>query len=137
MGVVYQAQILETGERVAIKSVRMQEAEKDRKVQILKELNGHPNIVSLSGAYLSDTESEPRLNLVLEFLSDTLSRVIKHYNHQKTTMPLNYVRLYFYQLLRGLAFIHGRGIMHCDVKPQNLLLDGRTHRLKTRRLWRS
>lgn len=85
-GVVYQASILETGETVAIKSIRMQE--KDREVQILKELDGHPNIVCLKGAFLSDegtataagAQGGTRLNLVLEFLSDTLHRVIKHYN---------------------------------------------------------
>jgi len=128
-GVVYQAQIIETGEIVAIKSIRMQE--KDREVQILKELDGHPNIVSLRGAFLS-TESggEPKLNLVLEFLSDTLHRVIKHYNQKHKAMEHYYVKLYLYQLLRGLGFIHGRGIVHCDIKPQNLLLDGRTQTLK-------
>merc|ERR1740121_1915739 len=72
-GVVYQAQILETGEIVAIKSIRMQE--KDREVQVLKELDGHPNIVSLRGAFFSNESSgEPKLNLVLEFLSDPASR---------------------------------------------------------------
>lgn len=132
-GVVYQAQVLETGETVAIKSIRMQE--KDREVQILKELDGHPNIVCLHGAFLSDEGtgtggSGTRLNLVLEFLSDTLHRVIKHYNQLDSKMDAFYVKLYQFQLLRGLAFVHGRGIVHCDLKPQNLLLDGKSHTLK-------
>ncbi|CAK9006697.1 unnamed protein product [Durusdinium trenchii] len=131
-GVVYQAQVLETGETVAIKSIKMQE--KDREVQILKELHGHPNIVCLHGAFLSDegtAGSGTRLNLVLEFLSDTLHRVIKHYSQLdgKKIEPY-YIKLYQFQLMRGLAFIHGRGIVHCDLKPQNLLLDGKSHTLK-------
>merc|ERR1719487_2010436 len=70
-GVVYQAQIIETGEIVAIKSIK--KPERDREVQILKELAGHHNIVELKGAFLSnESGDDPKLNLVLEFLSDTL-----------------------------------------------------------------
>eukprot|EP00928_Gymnodinium_smaydae_P080924 TRINITY_DN64524_c0_g1_i1.p1 TRINITY_DN64524_c0_g1~~TRINITY_DN64524_c0_g1_i1.p1 ORF type:complete len:370 (+),score=46.98 TRINITY_DN64524_c0_g1_i1:65-1174(+) len=144
-GVVYQAQVIETGDIVAIKSVRVNV--RDYEVQILKELNGHPNIVFLHGAFLSapasgqgqqgsegaqlgEQGSVATLNLVLEFLSDTLHRVIKHYNQMSQLMDQYYVALYAYQLMRALAFIHGKGILHCDVKPQNLLLEGRTHALK-------
>eukprot|EP00930_Biecheleria_cincta_P088249 TRINITY_DN77489_c0_g1_i1.p1 TRINITY_DN77489_c0_g1~~TRINITY_DN77489_c0_g1_i1.p1 ORF type:complete len:356 (+),score=68.03 TRINITY_DN77489_c0_g1_i1:84-1151(+) len=135
-GVVYQASVLETGDTVAIKSIRMQE--KDREVQILKELDGHPNIVCLKGAFLSDegtataagAQGGTRLNLVLEFLSDTLHRVIKHYNALDKRMDRYYQKLYQFQLNRGLAFMHGRGIVHCDIKPQNLLLDGKSQTLK-------
>merc|ERR1712151_681253 len=37
---------------------------------------------------------------------------------------------YHYQCVRGLAYMHCRGIVHCDIKPQNLLLDGKSHTLK-------
>jgi len=140
-GTVYQARIDETGETVAIKSIRMEalstrtfkqlNGEKEREVQILKELEGHPNIVCLKGAFLSGVGTpDAKLNLVLEFLSDTLHRVLKHYNQQGKTMEQYHVKLYQYQLIRGLAFVHGKGIVHCDIKPQNLLLDGGTQTLK-------
>ncbi|CAH8447879.1 unnamed protein product [Dicrocoelium dendriticum] len=39
-------------------------------------------------------------------------------------------RLYMYQLLRSLAYIHHKGICHRDIKPQNLLLNPSTGVLK-------
>merc|ERR1719394_1931958 len=45
-------------------------------------------------------------------------------------MDQYYIQLYQYQLLRGLAFANGKGIVHIDIKPQNLLLDGGSHTLK-------
>ncbi|MED6290957.1 Cyclin-dependent kinase 14 [Characodon lateralis] len=32
------------------------------------------------------------------------------------------VKLFLYQLLRGLSYIHQRYILHRDLKPQNLLI---------------
>lgn len=38
-------------------------------------------------------------------------------------MPLIYVKLFTYQLLRSLNYIHSLNICHRDIKPQNLLID--------------
>ena len=40
------------------------------------------------------------------------------------------VKIYIYQLARALAHIHGMGICHRDIKPQNLLIDPDKHVLK-------
>lgn len=40
------------------------------------------------------------------------------------------VQPFLYQLIRGQAFMHQHGIMHRDLKPQNLLVDPDTGLLK-------
>ena len=35
-----------------------------------------------------------------------------------------------YQLCKGVAFVHGRGVLHRDLKPHNLLMDRKTMALK-------
>jgi len=63
------------------------------------------------------------LNLVLEFVPETMYRACRNYTKAKQHMPIVCVRLYMYQLFRSLAYIHAMGICHRDIKPQNLLLD--------------
>lgn len=59
----------------------------------------HPNTVSLKHCFFSTTEKdELYLNLVLEFVPETVHRVIKHYYKMNQRLPLIYVKLYFYQV---------------------------------------
>ena len=68
-------------------------------------------------------QSEVYLNLVLEYVPENLYRCSRTYVKAKLQMPILEVKLYMYQCLRSLAFIHSMGICHRDIKPQNLLLD--------------
>ena len=108
----------------------------------------HPNIVQLKAFYYSNGErvgasstaqvsathklqrDEVYLNLVLEFVPETVYRASRYFNKMKTVMPILEVKLYIYQLFRSLAYIHSQGICHRDIKPQNLLLDPATGVLK-------
>jgi len=35
-----------------------------------------------------------------------------------------------YQICRALAYIHAQGVCHRDIKPQNLLLNAKSHEVK-------
>ncbi|KAH7294724.1 hypothetical protein KP509_27G015200 [Ceratopteris richardii] len=130
-GIVFQARCMETSESVAIKKVLQDKRYKNRELQIMQMLD-HPNIVSLRHCFYSNTDKdELYLNLVLEFVPETVYRVAKHYSRVNQRIPLIYVKLYTYQICRALAYIHtGLGICHRDIKPQNLLVNPHTHQLK-------
>ncbi|XP_024965533.1 shaggy-related protein kinase alpha [Cynara cardunculus var. scolymus] len=130
-GVVFQAKCLETGEAVAIKKVLQDKRYKNRELQTMRILD-HPNVVALKHCFFSTTENEQLyLNLVLEYVPETVHRVIKHYNKMNQRMPMIYVKLYGYQIFRALAYIHGSiGVCHRDIKPQNLLVNPHTHQVK-------
>jgi serine/threonine protein kinase len=130
-GVVYQATIAETGETVAIKKVFQDRRYKNRELQIMKELN-HQNVIALRHAFYTtgDKPDELYLNLVMEFIPETVYRVIKHYNHMRQPVPILLVKLHAYQIMRSIAYIHAVGVCHRDIKPQNLLVDTTKHVLK-------
>jgi len=130
-GVVYQANISETNEIVAIKKVFQDKRYKNRELQILKELN-HPNVIKLRHYFYTqgDKPDDLYLNCVMDYIQETLSRVVRFYYKQKTQIPLLLLKLYSYQLMKSLAYIHSVGICHRDIKPQNVLVDPNSHVLK-------
>ncbi|EDX15117.1 putative glycogen synthase kinase-3 homolog [Drosophila simulans] len=130
-GVVFQAKMVPSNEMVAIKKVLQDRRFKNRELQIMRKLR-HDNIITLKWFFFSSGEKrdEVYLNLVMEFLPETLYKVERQYARAKQTLPVNFVRLYMYQLLRSMGYLHSLGFCHRDIKPQNMLLDSETGVLK-------
>jgi len=120
-GVVYKAKDKTTNEIVALKKIRLEVEDEGvpstalREISLLKELD-HPNIVRLRDVEHQDG----RLYLVFEWLDRDLK---KHMDSSPAGLPMSTIKLFLYQLLRGMDYCHQRGIMHRDLKPQNLLVD--------------
>lgn len=104
---------------VALKEIILQEEEGApftaiREASLLKELK-HANIVTLHDI----VHTRQTLTFVFEYVHTDLSQYLER--HSGGLDPRN-VRLFLFQLLRGLSYCHKRRVLHRDVKPQNLLI---------------
>lgn len=129
-GVVYKAECTETREIVAIKKVLQDKRYKNRELQLMKELD-HPNVIKLKQSFYTPAENEDLyLNVVMEYIPETLSKMIRHFHKSKLNFDMLTIKLYAFQLLKSINYIHALGICHRDIKPQNILIDPRNNVVK-------
>eukprot|EP00824_Muranothrix_gubernata_P000703 TRINITY_DN107_c4_g1_i1.p1 TRINITY_DN107_c4_g1~~TRINITY_DN107_c4_g1_i1.p1 ORF type:complete len:514 (+),score=92.50 TRINITY_DN107_c4_g1_i1:44-1543(+) len=86
-----------------------------REVAILRQLD-HANIIRL--VEVIDDPTSPKLYLVLEHAHQGVA--LKGHGQP---IPESTTRGYMRDVLSALAYLHDRGILHCDVKPENVLVD--------------
>jgi len=60
-----------------------------------------------------------RLYLVFELVEMDLK---KYMDSNTEPLPINLIKSYTSQMITGLHFCHSHGIMHRDLKPQNILV---------------
>ena len=122
----------QTGERVAVKRIRKDDVERkivEREIlamQRVRECGGHPHLVTI----LQHEETKGHYNLVLEVaeggeLFDFLAGG-GYFNDEREVARL------IQELALGLHFLHEKGIVHQDVKPENCMFsDGNIDRTGT------
>jgi eukaryotic-like serine/threonine-protein kinase len=128
MADVYLAEDQELGRRVAIKILNDRHAADDSFIERFrreaKNAAGlsHPNIVSI----YDRGEAEGTYYIAMEFLD---GRSLKELIVGRGPAPIKTAIDYARQILAALAAAHRQGIVHCDIKPYNVLV-GPEGRLK-------
>jgi serine/threonine protein kinase len=122
-GKVYKAINRNTLEKCAIKKLNF-------KVKSLRELNNlneiacltilkHENIIKLLDVF---REQNGGAFIVFELAEKSLRDVIVKYNDDSRFMSERKIKKIIFGLLKGLEYIHTKGYIHKDIKPENLLI---------------
>ncbi|XP_051518277.1 STKc_p38 domain-containing protein isoform X1 [Myxocyprinus asiaticus] len=90
-----------------------------RELQLLRHIQ-HDNVIRLLFVFTPDSSLEKfdTFYIVMPFVAQDLGNIMKR--KQLSSKVITYL---FYQILRGLKYIHSAGIIHRDLKPSNLAVD--------------
>lgn len=117
--VVYKAQNIQHGDLVALKLLKLGQADEEslarlrREIAIGRDLD-HPNVVRMYA--FGTIQNSPYI--VSEYVpGETLESVLR-----KGKIEPMAVSLLFEQLINGMAYAHQQGVVHRDLKPANLFI---------------
>ncbi|CAH4034151.1 unnamed protein product [Pieris brassicae] len=120
-GIVYAGLHRDTLRPVAIKVIdklrfpTKQEAQLKNEVAILQNLS-HPGVVNLERMF----ETPERIFVVMERLKGDMLEMIL--SHERARLPERITKFVVAQILVALKHLHEKNIVHCDLKPENVLL---------------
>lgn len=121
MGEVYRADDLRLGQTVALKFVSR--ARPDLNRRLLEELRigreiSHPNVCRLYDI----AEVDGHIFISMEFISgEDLASLLRRIGRLPAERAITVAR----QICAGVAAAHDRGVIHRDLKPGNVMIDGR------------
>ncbi|CAO2594414.1 Mitogen-activated protein kinase 4 [Lemmus lemmus] len=103
--------------KVAVKKIALSDARSMkhalREIKIIRRLD-HDNIVKV---YEGELFKFSVAYIVQEYMETDLARLL-----EQGTLTEEHAKLFMYQLLRGLKYIHSANVLHRDLKPANIFI---------------
>jgi renal tumor antigen len=123
---MFEGKELQTGKVYALKKLKkefnsLSEINNLNEVRSLKALARHPNIIQLQDVIFEGNQGI----LVFEYMEKNLFEFANENQVDEET-----ALLLVYQLLKGLQYTHYCNFIHCDIKPQNCMINPETLVLK-------
>ncbi len=121
MAVVFKAEDMLMRRSVAVKILKDEIAKDEQSVKrFINEskavsMLSHPNIVNIYDVSMKNAEKY----IVMEYIEGI---TLKNYMTKKGVLSLREIIGYTEQILRALEHAHAKGIVHRDIKPQNIML---------------
>jgi serine/threonine-protein kinase len=111
-------------DRASIGNARNAEFERQFREEATSAANlNHPNIVSVYDVGKDVVNGVERQYLVMEFVEgQDLKQAIRNAWATNQAFGVDEAVIVARQVCEGVAFAHRRGLVHCDLKPQNVLL---------------
>jgi len=123
-GQVFKAINIENNQVYALKVVHDHQEKNYRELQVLLDLKNCPNLCVLRDVLVDEAKFKAPFTFVFDYFDyKPLSEFSKNLN--KYTMK----RL-IYETLKGLDYIHSQGIMHRDIKHENVLMNPETYEVR-------
>ena len=120
---VYEGINVNNDQRVVIKVLKPVKKKKiKREIKILQNLKGGPNVVKLIDIVRDPSSKSPCI--ITEWIDNI------DYKSLFPTLTDEDIRYYIYQILIALDYSHSMGIMHRDVKPQNIIINHKKKELR-------
>ena len=120
---VYEGIDIRNDKRVVIKVLKPVKKKKiKREIKVLQNLKDGPNIVKLVDIVRDPSSKSPCI--ITEWIDNI------DYKTLFPTLTDEDIRYYIYQVLIALDYSHSMGIMHRDVKPQNLIINHKKKQLR-------
>lgn len=79
---------------------------------------------------IQGSEKNIFLNLVLDYIPETMQKLICYYTKMENGFPSILMKIFTYQLFRSLSYLHAMDICHRNLKPTNILINPITYSLK-------